>query len=336
MIPPKQDNLPRVSAVMAVYNPNRHVVRAIESVLTQTFPVTELIIVNDGGSEEYIQSVLPDDPRIKYIFQKNGRVAAARNTAIGVAKGDFLAFLDQDDYWFPDKVRRQIEVAHSVQKPCMVVSSVQIVNDHDEILGQTRDRLSQYQTILKERDVFKSLLAGNFIYSSTPMIHRDIFTVSGLFSRRFEPHDDWAMYLEIAASGFPVLLVPGDPLSIWRRHSGNESHNWVRMLRTSSKIVRTFQKRELPPVYQEILTLKLCEVNLDRANTLLYRARPATFRKLIPGYISRFISTNYRLRKHRYPAKFSSLRKSVKRLLISLISAPFSRNLPHSTQESQK
>jgi len=336
MTPFTKEKLPRVSAIMAVYNPNLHVIRAIQSVLTHTFPVSELIIVNDGGSEEYILSVLPNDPRITYIFQKNGRVAAARNTAIRAAAGDFLAFLDQDDYWFPDKISRQIEVALSVQEPCMVVSSVQIVNDHDEILGQTRERLSQYQTILTEGDVFKSLLAGNFIYSSTPMIHRDVFPVSGLFSRRFEPHDDWAMYLEIAASGFPVLLAPGEPLSVWRRHSGNESHNWVRMLRTSSKIIRTFLDRALPREYQEILNLKLCEVNLDRANTLLYRVRPAAFRKLIPRYIALFISTNFRLKKHRFPAKFSSLRKSVKRYLFSLISIPFSRVSQVSRQAGKK
>lgn len=315
----------RVSAIMAVYNPNHHVVRAIESVLNQTYPVSEFLIINDGGPEEYIKSVLPDDPRIRYILQKNGRVAAARNTGIENATGDYLAFLDQDDFWFPEKLSEQLNLVEFKAVPCMIVSPVQVIDNQDRVLKTTQTKLEIYLKKAESADQLSALLAGNFIYSSVPVIHHSVFKVAGRFQTRFEPHDDWAMYLKISEHGFPIYFYVDKPLSVWRRHAQNESNNWVRMLRTSSQIVRHYQNLPLPASTQDILKLKLCEINLDRVNSLLYRIRPKTFRKMVPHFMYEFFMTNRKLNQYGYPAKKKSLGKSIKRYLISLVMAWFNR-----------
>lgn len=314
----------RVSAIMAVYNPNHHVIKAIESVLNQTFPVSEFIIINDGGKEDYIKSVLPDDPRIIYFLQKNGRVAAARNTAIEKATGDYLAFLDQDDYWFSEKLHEQLSMIDFKSEPCMIVSPIQVVDDNDVVLNLSERRFKTYQEKILSDDPVPAILSGNFIYSSTPVIHRDVFKRTGGFESRFEPHDDWAMYLKIAVAGIPVLFYSKQPLSVWRRHSSNESHNRAKMLRTKSRIERFYLNQNLSENAKDMIKLGLAYTNLDRVNVLLYRQRPGTFRKLLPGVLSEFISTNSRLKKYNLPANSELRNKSIKRYIISFFKSLFS------------
>jgi glycosyltransferase involved in cell wall biosynthesis len=102
---------PTFSILMPVFNGAAHVGQAIESALVQSYPNFELIIVNDGSTDNSAQVIHPylADPRIGYIEQPNGGVAAARNAAIRVAKGRYIGFLDQDDLWLPEKLRLQVQ-----------------------------------------------------------------------------------------------------------------------------------------------------------------------------------------------------------------------------------
>lgn len=101
-------NFPLVSVIIPVYNRDRYLAEAIESVLAQTYPAIELIVVDDGSTDlsaEVAQRYLPN---LIYFYQQNGGISAARNTGIGLAQGEFLAFLDSDDIWMPDKLSQQM------------------------------------------------------------------------------------------------------------------------------------------------------------------------------------------------------------------------------------
>src|SRR5688500_924354 len=99
---------PLVSVIIPVYNGARFLRAALESVFAQTYRPIEVIVVDDGSADD--SGVIAQSfPEVRYIRQENQGVAAARNNAIEAARGEFFAFLDQDDLWTPEKLRLQIE-----------------------------------------------------------------------------------------------------------------------------------------------------------------------------------------------------------------------------------
>jgi glycosyltransferase involved in cell wall biosynthesis len=104
---------PQVSVIIPAYNGDRYIVQAVESVLGQTFTDLEIIVVDDGSSDRTYQVLQPYLDRISYIYQENQGVAAARNRGIKEAKGDLIAFLDQDDFFLSDKLASQVALFRS-------------------------------------------------------------------------------------------------------------------------------------------------------------------------------------------------------------------------------
>src|SRR3989338_3818100 len=103
---------PLVSIVTPTFNRVGSLREAIESVLAQTFSDWELIIVDDGSTDDTRQMVAQyqaQEPRIRYAYQLNSGASAARNRALGLAQGEFVAFLDDDDFWLPEKLTKQID-----------------------------------------------------------------------------------------------------------------------------------------------------------------------------------------------------------------------------------
>src|SRR5215510_10206142 len=99
---------PRVSAIIPTYNYARYVAAAVESVLAQNFKDLEIVVIDDGSTDDTIDALRPFGERIRYIPQEHGGLAAARNAGIRSSRGQYLAFLDSDDLWLPDKVSMQV------------------------------------------------------------------------------------------------------------------------------------------------------------------------------------------------------------------------------------
>ena len=99
-------HLPLVSVIIPAYNRDRYLAEAIESVLAQTYPAIELIVVDDGSSDRTAE--VAQRYALTYHFQPNGGISAARNAGIALATGEFLAFLDSDDIWMLDKLSKQM------------------------------------------------------------------------------------------------------------------------------------------------------------------------------------------------------------------------------------
>ncbi len=102
---------PLISVIIPMYNTSQYISKTVESVLSQTYDNFEVIIVDDGSTDngaQIVKLLMQRDSRIKYIFQSNQGVSAARNNAIEHSQGDFIAFLDSDDLWLPSKLEKQI------------------------------------------------------------------------------------------------------------------------------------------------------------------------------------------------------------------------------------
>jgi len=103
------DTKPTVSVVLPTYNRADLVTRAVESVLAQSFPALELIIIVDGSTDDTMQRLAPYRDRARVVYQENAGLGAARNAGIAMARGRYIAFLDDDDFWHPEKIRLQVE-----------------------------------------------------------------------------------------------------------------------------------------------------------------------------------------------------------------------------------
>jgi len=153
---------PVVSVIMPVFNVERYVADAINSILRQTSPVLEIIVVDDGSTDASAEEVKSFGSAITYCYQRNKGAAAARNTGIRLAAGDFLAFLDADDLWTPDKIRRQLDLFENHADIQIVFGNVeQFVSPELDPRAQSRlrpelKRMPGYHvgTMLIETDAF--------------------------------------------------------------------------------------------------------------------------------------------------------------------------------------
>lgn len=116
-------NKPRVSIVIPTYNRADMVVECLESVFTQTYTDYEVIVVDDGSTDNTEEILKPYHARIKYIRHENKGNAAARNSGLDIAKGELIAFLDSDDLWMPDKLRRDVDYLDSQPDVDMVCAN---------------------------------------------------------------------------------------------------------------------------------------------------------------------------------------------------------------------
>src|SRR5437763_14589481 len=111
--------MPTVSVIIPAFNAELYIGAAIQSVISQSFQDWDLIVVNDGSTDAtptIVSDFARRDPRIRLINQQNGKLAKARNSGIAAASGEFIAFLDADDVWVPDKLEKQVNAfyAHNV------------------------------------------------------------------------------------------------------------------------------------------------------------------------------------------------------------------------------
>ena len=275
-----------VSAIIAVYNPDlSYLEKAVLSVLNQTYQVLELVLVNDGGNESFI-NMLPNDPRIKVFSKQNEGVAATRNFAIRQCSGDYLAFLDQDDYWYPDKLQEQINIIPMLREPCMVCSPVDII-EHNRINFNKHSKsiVDIYNKKISNKNLLLCLTEGNFIYSSTPLIHHSVFQKAGMFDPWTQPHDDWDMYLRVMLSGYPVYFYRKKSLSVWRKHEYNESNNNEMMIMSRCRVQKKMLNSVLDEDIRSVTATNLLIDYLERDNLLYKKRQYKRFRSLIKYHL---------------------------------------------------
>ncbi|MEG5140566.1 MULTISPECIES: glycosyltransferase [unclassified Microcoleus] len=207
---------PQVSVIIPAYNGDRYIVQAVESGLSQTFTDWEIIVVDDGSTDETHQVLQPYFDRIRYIYQENQGVAAARNRGIQEAKGEFIAFLDQDDFFLPDKLAAQIALFR--QQP-----SLGIVNSGWRLVNKQGERISD----IKPWEYFPKLDLETWIVEmpvlpSAMMFSRQWLEIASGFNSEFDSVDDSDLVLRLALLGCAAAWLPQVTVS-YRQHDQNVS-----------------------------------------------------------------------------------------------------------------
>lgn len=194
--------VPEVSVVIPVFNGARFVAKAMSSVLGQTMEDLELIVVDDGSTDDTAAIVRCfSDGRIRYHYQKNRGLSAARNTGVRLACAPWVAFLDCDDYWRPGKLAAQLARAREAPEAALIYCGAALWDIDGE-------HIQDFECVV-EGDVLDQLLLGNRISgsASSALVRRDVLQRVGLFDERLSVCEDWDLWLRIAAVA-PIARVP--------------------------------------------------------------------------------------------------------------------------------
>lgn len=217
-------NSPLISIITPVFNSEKFLETAITSVQNQTYTNWELIIIDDAstdGSFEIVKELSNEDSRI--IYEKllvNSGPAISRNCAIELAKGDYIAFLDSDDFWAPGKLEIQVEFMQKNNCDVSFTSYIQ-VDEQGNSLGK---RVVAMSILPYER-----LLRNNYIGNLTGMYRSK--NIGKVFSPQIRKRQDWGVWLEaIKRSGKPALGIQLD-LSYYRLRKGSVSTNKFGLLK---------------------------------------------------------------------------------------------------------
>ena len=214
---------PRTSVIIPTYNRSAYLREAVNSVLSQTRPALEVIVVDDGSTDDTLRVISSYGQSVRCVSQANRGVSAARNSGIAAARGDYVAFLDADDSWTPDKLQRVHDVLAADPALDAVCHDVDVVAPDGAVTGSRAYRLD-------ERDPYTQLLyRGNFLTTSAMTVRRDVLEREGGFDERRDwvTTEDFDLWLRIARDGGRFAIVP-ETLGRYLVHPGGASANLVR------------------------------------------------------------------------------------------------------------
>jgi teichuronic acid biosynthesis glycosyltransferase TuaG len=233
-----QLNKPLISVITPAYNSEAHISQTIESVRTQTLPDWEMIITDDCSSDrtiDIIRSFQEKDERIKLIqLEKNQGAAVARNTSISEAKGRFLAFLDSDDQWLPEKLEKQLQFMQ-VNDVAFSFTQYYPVNEAGEKTGAVEDEIP-------DKIEYNQLIKSNVIGCLTVML--DLEKTGPVRMVNIRTRQDYVLWLELCKRGFPAYNLK-EPLALYRIKGESISSNKFKMAKQNWKVYREIEKLSL-------------------------------------------------------------------------------------------
>ena len=220
------------SVAIPCFNRHPFLLQALASVWSQTFSDYELIVIDDGstdGTQEYLSSVTRP---IHLIRQANLGPGAARNAGMAAARGEYVAFLDSDDLWFPWTLAVMAQVIRENDAPAIVGARVKQFRDEAETVGILEEPLQ----VLRYNDFLASAASPVLIGSGTVAVRRDVAMASGGFTTCRINGEDHDLILRLGtAPGFVLITAP---ITLgWRRHAGGATHSVEKSIQGANYLV---------------------------------------------------------------------------------------------------
>ena len=223
---------PKVSVIIPTYNQAKFIDKAIESVLKQSYQDFEIIVINDGSTdntEEIVKNY--SDFRIRYICQANNMgVSEARNTGIKVSRGDYIALLDSDDEFLPERLIKQVQILQNKS------SEVGVVCSWSYNIDEKGNYISKRCLPRKDGYIYEDLLSTNPISVPTVLIRKECFEKVGIFDNLLDGQEDWDMWIRIAKY-YKFFLIK-IPLAKRRIHPNRASNLLEKKIVTAKRIIK--------------------------------------------------------------------------------------------------
>ena len=234
---------PLASVIVPAYNVAPYIEQAIRSVLTQTTSDLEVIVVDDGSTDTTARAVESiQDDRLTMIRKENGGCASARNAGFAASSGEFVAFLDGDDYWLPNMIERQMELFGNLLDVDLVFSLSCVVDDRDRSYGLMKPgsyRAFSFQDLVIENPV------GN---GSSAVMRRRAMESAGPFDESLLASSDCDMWFRIVKLRPNNFVCLPDVLTCSRRRSGQTTENWRRMRTAYEQVMAKARIEDLETV----------------------------------------------------------------------------------------
>ena len=228
----KEQQSPLVSVVVPAFNVSAFIKQSVRSALNQTLSDLEVIVIDDGSNDS-TGKVIEDisDNRLRMFRKPNGGCASARNVGFAVSRGKFIAFLDGDDYWFANKLERQLALFEKHPDADLIFSLSCLVDENDRKEGIQKPgvyRTYTFQDLLIENPV------GN---GSAAVFRRRALELAGPFDESLPACSDYDMWLRIVKIRPDNFICLPEVLIYYRRRSGQTTSNWRRMRKAYQQVL---------------------------------------------------------------------------------------------------
>lgn len=224
---------PRVSVLIPAYNYGRFLPAALESVFAQTYSDYEVIVLDDGSTDDTAQ-IVAADPRVRYLYQEHAGISAARNRLLAEAQGEFAAFLDADDLWLPEKLALQVAQLDADPDCSVVFTAV------ENFSLQSRDEMPARELALADAVVQYAL--------PTACMRMEVIRRIGAFSEKYTYGEDTEWLFRLRMAGIRISCLPqklylrrihGENLSLTHRESTQKN-----ILPFMADVIRNARKRQ--------------------------------------------------------------------------------------------
>jgi len=299
---------PRVSVIIPTYNRADLVGRAVRSAVEQSYPLHQIIIVDDGSSDDTRAALAPYLGQVCYIYQENQGVSGARNRGIQEATGDLVAFLDSDDVWEPWKIEMQVACLKQFPDLTMLGTNAWTVSHNGEkrsdfirtysvykLFERVRSRFSEQYLIVGDRsgtlyfgDFSSPMFLGNFFLTSTVIVRRDVLQRAGAFDLEMRnAGEDYDLFWRISELG-PVGVID-IPAARFRRGGIDHLHSSPEMALSNLRAINRFLQShpDGPSLATDLIDGRLAESYAWAGLSLFDHDRPVEAKPFLRQAIKR-------------------------------------------------
>ncbi len=236
--------MPAVSVILPAYNQATYLGQAVQSVLNQSYIDFELIVIDDGSTDHTKQVACSfNDPRLRYIYQDNQGLSAARNTGIRESKGPYLTYLDSDDLFLPAKLAHLCQVLDERPEIGFVAGQAVPIDEQGNPIGKIFNK-----PLPEDR---RQLLLGNPLHVGSVMLRRSWQEKVGFFDTGLRSYEDWDMWLRLVKAGCPMDWI-ARPVSLYRFHGAQMTRQGAQMTEATFAVLdKIFSDPSLPSSWRQ-------------------------------------------------------------------------------------
>jgi glycosyltransferase involved in cell wall biosynthesis len=264
---------PLVSVIIPTYNREQFLDEAIKSIAEQTFNNLEILVIDDGSIVNYAKTICSKYKNCTYYYKDNGGLSSARNFGISKAKGDYIAFLDDDDLWALNKLEKQVQVLDEMKDIDCVHSSALVIDasgiETGEIIGASKEKANK-----RSGNVFWNALGVWVVKSPTPLIRKKVFRPDLLFDETIKVGEDIDFYQRMFYR-HKVYYIDS-PLAYYREynHQNRLSVQTEKYIGIEKKMFVNFVHMGIKnPFILHLIAVKLLKKAIKKNNSLFDEAK---------------------------------------------------------------
>jgi len=280
----------RIAAVIPSYNAAHLVGTAIDSVLAQTRPLDEIIVVDDGSRDNTLEVLSAYGGKVRYVSQSNRGLAAARNAGLKLSSCEWVAFLDADDWWRAEKIERQERQLLACPDAVLCYSSILYVFSDGSQRVQTATDPARILTEIR----FRNCVTGS---GSAVCVRRDALLEIGAFRESLTAYEDWDAWCRLAFRH--KFTAVAEPVTVIRVRPGSVSSDPERMLRNLELVVESTLLEGLKGWRRSICRRRVRSAELFRAAMMAREARAETELTYLLRSLREWPSPFFRFRRHK-------------------------------------